>query len=451
MMQATSLYESAPRIQARSVWGRFARLRVLAMCALLGIYYLVPWIQVGGEPLVLFNLQERRFHLFTLTFVPQDLLYMTWLLVLMALTLFLFTTLAGRLFCGYACPQTVWTEAFLWMERLIEGDHRARQKLDRMPWSRPQKLLRRGARHLAWVVFALFTGLTFVSYFLPAHTLFPAAFAADLAGWPLFWTLFYAVATWGNAGFMREQVCKYMCPYARFQSAMFDRDTLIISYDGARGEPRKALARQQGVPAGDCISCSICVQVCPAGIDIRDGLQYECIACAACIDACSDVMHAVGKAPDLIHYSTRNQDEGMPARVLRPRLVGYLAVWALLGLGFLAALAMRPAFTLDVIRDRTHLYRDVGLGRVENNYLVKVTNKQDHGQTLQLTVSGNNGLYEVSPAQFAVAGGETAAVTVTVTGEKSGVALSKIQFVLQSKAGEAYARRKATFITGSRL
>ena len=274
-----SFYQSADKIYARGVRGRYARLRVLAVLALLGLFYLLPWLSWQGQPLVLFDLPARRFHVFGLTLVPQDLFLLTALLLIAALTLFLFTTLAGRLWCGYACPQTVWTEAFMWMERWVEGDRLQRQKLDRMPWN-ATKLRKKLAKHALWLVFAAWTGITFVGFFVPIQTLFTDLVAFELGGWALFWSVFYAVATWGNAGFLREQVCRYMCPYARFQSVMFDKDTLIIAYDETRGEPRKSAAKDQ--PAGDCIDCTMCVQVCPTGIDIRNGIQYECIACAAC-------------------------------------------------------------------------------------------------------------------------------------------------------------------------
>jgi cytochrome c oxidase accessory protein FixG len=295
------------------------------------------------------------------------------MLLLAALTLFLFTSLAGRLWCGYACPQTVWTESFLWIEHFCEGDRYDRIKLDRAPWNR-NKIVRKGGKHLLWALFALFTGLSFVSYFMPARELFPLALHFQLGGWALFWSLFYGIATWGNAGFMREQVCKYMCPYARFQSAMFDRDTLIIAYDAKRGEPRKSEARKLGEPAGDCVDCSLCVQVCPMGIDIRKGLQYECIACAACIDVCNGVMDSVHKPHGLVRYTSSNREIGKPMRLLRPRTFGYAAVWLAVcsGIGYL--LLTHALVRFDVLRDRHTLYRELASGAIENMYTLKVTN-----------------------------------------------------------------------------
>ena len=413
------LYESSAKIQSRRAQGRYARLRVLAMLLLLGFYYIAPWIQIGDTPLVWLDLPHRRFHVFTLTLAPQDLIFLTWLLLIAALTLFFFTTLGGRLWCGYACPQTVWTEAFIWMEHLAEGDRYARIKLDRAPWG-PEKILRRGAKHLLWAGFALFTGLSFVAYFVPARELFPEFFALQLAGWPLFWTLFYGFATWGNAGVMREQVCKYMCPYARFQSAMFDKDTLIISYDQKRGEPRKSVAKLSGVPAGDCIDCSLCVQVCPTGIDIRKGLQYECIACAACVDACNSVMDSVHKPRGLIRYTSAHEEKGQKFRLLRPRVIGYGLIWVALCVGFVVAILLRTPVQFDVIRDRHSLYRELDDGAIENLYTLKVSNETSAAHRFKLSVSAEDGRrFLAVPDSLLVGRGEAQALTVSVRSQVS--------------------------------
>jgi cytochrome c oxidase accessory protein FixG len=451
-----SLYASAAHLQPRRARGRYARLRVLAMLLLLGLYYAAPWIEIAGTPLVLFDLPHRRFHVFGLTLVPQDLYLLTWLLLIAALTLFFFTSLAGRLWCGYACPQTVWTEAFLWIEHFCEGDRHRRLKLDQAPWG-PEKILRRGGRHLLWVLLALWTGFTFVAYFVPARELFPQALSLQLAGWPLFWSLFYGFATWGNAGFMREQVCKYMCPYARFQSAMFDRDTLIISYDAARGEPRKGevrkLAQLGPAPAaGDCIDCSLCVQVCPTGIDIRDGLQYECIACAACVDACNGVMDSVDKPRGLIRYTSARQEAGGGFRLLRPRTLGYGAIWLALCAGFVAAVALRNPLELDVIRYRTSLYRELPSGAIENLYTVKVANKDDAPHAFALSVTLDDGqVLHPDPRQLQLAAGEARAFTVGVRtdGGPRPAPVSSARFVLRAEDGSGLQiSRKASFLAG---
>ena len=456
-----SLYEGAARIQPRRADGRYARLRVLAMLLLLGFYYAAPWIQVGGHPLLLFDLPQRRFHVFGLSLLPQDLYLLTWLLLIAALTLFFFTSLAGRLWCGYACPQTVWTEAFLWVEHFVEGDRHARQKLDTAPWH-TRKILRRGGKHLLWLLLGLYTGLTFVAYFVPARELFPAALSLELAGWPLFWSLFYGFATWGNAGFMREQVCKYMCPYARFQSAMFDRDTLIIGYDAERGEPRKGAVKKLAAlaphsAAGDCIDCSICVQVCPTGIDIRDGLQYECIACAACVDACNGVMDSVGKPRGLIRYTSAHQEAGGTTHWLRPRTLGYGAVWLALCAGFIAAVLLRNPLEFDVIRDRHALFRQLRGGAVENLYIIKVANKDSRAHEFELDVVLADGReLEAEPDEFELAAGEARAITVAVRTDDDDddqrlAPVTVVRFALKSEDdAHLYITRTASFLTGER-
>ena len=300
-----ALYERRQKIYPRQVHGLFARLRLSGVVALMGIYYFTPWLMWDERQAILFDLPGRKFYIFGLIFWPQDLIYLSALLILAALSLFFFTALAGRLWCGYACPQTVWTEVFLWIERKIEGDRMRQIKLDKAPWN-GSKLAIKGAKHGAWIALSLWTGYTFVGYFTPIRDLGVSLLTLGLGPWETFWVLFYGFATYGNAGWLREQVCIYMCPYARFQSAMFDKDTLIISYDTARGEPRGSRKRsvdprQAGL--GDCIDCTMCVQVCPTGIDIRNGLQYQCIGCAACVDACDDVMGRLGYEPGLVRYT----------------------------------------------------------------------------------------------------------------------------------------------------
>ena len=383
------LYQARQKIYPREISGRFQRLRTIAAWVLLGIYYVLPWIRWEGRQAVLFDLPARKFYVFGLTLWPQDFFFLTWLLVIAALSLFFFTALAGRVFCGYACPQTVWTEAFLGLERMVEGSRSQQIKLSKAPWS-TQKLLRKGTKQLLWISFALWTGFTFVGYFTPITELAAKIVNFSTGPWETFWVLFYSGATYVNAGFMREQVCKYMCPYARFQSAMFDRDSLIITYDENRGEPRGARKKGSDYKAkglGDCVSCTMCVQVCPTGIDIRDGLQYECIACAACVDACDEVMDKVGYPRGLVRYDTQNGLEGKPKRVLRPRTAVYATLLLLLTAGFVVSLSSRNLVSVDVIRDRNALYRERADGRVENVYNVKIINKDD--QAHEFNISGD--------------------------------------------------------------
>lgn len=389
----TALYEKSEKIYPREASGLFQFFRTASMYSLLGLYYLLPWLKLQERQAVLFDLPARKFHIFSLTFWPQDFFFLTLLLIIAGLSLFFFTAIAGRVWCGFACPQTVWTEAFVRMERWVEGSRAQQLKLTKAPWSFT-KLRKRVSKQTLWISFALFTGLTFVGYFQPVRELFAAFFTLSLSGWALFWVLFYGFATYGNAGFMREQVCKYMCPYARFQSSMFDKDTLIVAYDEKRGEPRSRGKKrsEENKQKGDCIDCGICVQVCPTGIDIREGLQYECIACAACIDGCDEVMEKIGLSPGLIKYSTQAQDQGadktLKQTLLRPRVIIYATLLALVFVSFVASLIMRSSFQVDILRDRNALYRWSESNDIENSFQARVMNKSQLDQRYTVDILG---------------------------------------------------------------
>jgi cytochrome c oxidase accessory protein FixG len=387
-----SLYRKEPKVYPRDVKGKFDRLRKLAVFALLGLYYFVPWINWSGHQAVLFDLPARKFYIFGLTFWPQDFIFLTLMLIIAGLSLFFVTAVAGRLWCGYACPQTVWTEAFLWMERLVEGDRGKRIKLDASPWN-SNKFLRKTAKQFLWITFALWTGFTFVGFFTPIRELGFSVINFQLGGWETFWMLFYSFATYGNAGILREQVCKYMCPYARFQSAMFDRDTLVIAYDEKRGEPRGG-RRKSDDPAetglGDCIGCTLCVQVCPTGIDIREGLQIECIACAACIDMCDQVMEKMDYKKGLISYTTEHQLQNKETRVLRPRIFVYGFLLLALIVGVLLSVNNRVLLRADLLRDRNALYRELPGEVIENVYTLKLINMDLKSHQYKIEVVGND-------------------------------------------------------------
>jgi cytochrome c oxidase accessory protein FixG len=389
-----SLYAKQAKIYPRQVHGLFARLRVLGVLSLLGVYYITPWLRWDGHQALLLDLPARKFYIFSITLWPQDFIYLAALLIIAGLSLFFVTAIAGRVWCGYACPQTVWTEAFLWIERKVEGDRARQQKLDAQPMT-ARKFRIKATKQVLWIVFSAWTGFTFVGYFTPIIELGQRLVTFNLGPWETFWVIFYSFATYGNAGFMREQVCKYMCPYARFQSAMFDRDTLIVSYIPERGEPRgsrKRSADPKALGLGDCIDCTMCVQVCPTGIDIRNGLQYECIACSACIDACDDVMEKMGYPKGLIRYTTENAMHGKASHIIRPRVV----IYALILLGIMAlfvwSFSQRVSLGLDVIRDRNQLYRETSTGLIENVYTLKVLNMDDAAHRYVLSVSGVPGL-----------------------------------------------------------
>jgi cytochrome c oxidase accessory protein FixG len=448
-----SLYTKRATIHAREVAGFFSRLRRVAVVVLLGLYYIGPWLRWDGRQAVLFDLPERRFYIFALTLWPHDFIYLAWLLVMAALLLFFATAIAGRVWCGYACPQTVWTEAFVWMERLAEGNFTQRRKLDKAPWSR-NKFLRRAAKQIMWITFATWTGFTFVGYFTPITDLGARLVGFDLGSWETFWVAFYSLATYGNAGRLREQVCLYMCPYARFQSAMFDKDTLIVSYDPGRGEPRGS--RQRGVASasaglGDCVDCDMCVQACPTGIDIRKGLQYECITCASCIDACEPVMARMGYPSGLIRYTTQNALEGKPSHINRPRTRIYGLLLAALFGGFVYSLANRAPLQLDVIRDRNQLFRETAAGAIENVYTLKLLNKSDRTRRLIVRADGLPGIeVTTTPPVAELRPGEQLSVitSVSVSADATTAGGHDIVFSIVGTDDATFrAERKARFIT----
>jgi polyferredoxin len=497
-----SYYVSERKVYPRDVSGRFNRLRVAAVIWLLGMFYLFPWLTWQGRQAVLLDLPARKFHVFGWLFLPQDFLFLAVLLIIAALALFFFTALAGRLFCGYACPQTVWTEVSLWIERWFEGDRNKRMKLDAGPWTR-EKILRKGGRHAAWAVFSLWTGFTFVGYFSPIGDL-ARRMPFGWGGWEAFWVLFYAFATWGNAGFLRQQVCKYMCPYARFQSAMFDRNTLIIAYDPMRGEPRgprkrglqSVLERARGLldkitaydyvfrasrhpsaadhraqaggtialagagdtaeplpkftleELGDCVDCTICVQVCPTGIDIRNGLQYECIACGACIDACDEVMGKVGYPRGLIRYSTQNQIDGKPANVMRPRVLVYAALLLALMGGWVYGVTHRSPLMAEVLRDRNAMYSEAANGDIQNAYTLKLVNKaqQVHRFQIDVTSTDLNGVRLSGGAKTVRAeSGEVLSVPLTVVSASDVTGRHDVTFQVRDLDDDASVVVKSSF------
>lgn len=454
--ELTSLYEAHKKIYPRSVSGLFSRWRwgLVALTQL--VFYGLPWLHWGQRQAVLFDLGERRFYIFNLVLYPQDFIYLTGLLVLSALSLFLFTAVAGRLWCGYACPQTVYTEIFLWLEKKTEGDRSARMRLDAAPWS-ANKVLRKGAKQLLWISLSLWTGFTFVGYFTPVQQLAHEVLVLNVGSWEVFWCIFYGFATYGNAGYMREQVCKHMCPYARFQSAMFDADTLIVSYDEARGEPRGARSRHTDLAQaglGSCVDCSLCVQVCPTGIDIRNGLQYECIGCGACADVCDSVMDKVGYARGLVKYSTQNGVQQNWSRaqvlrhVLRPRVLVYAAILGSVALAMAISLAMRSPFKVDVVRDRGALARIAPGGKLENVYRLQIMNATEVSQDLRITVEGLPGLEVASEPVVTVDATQArwVAVRVQLPYDAATPGSHPIAFDVASLESAAHVAEKSVFI-----
>ncbi|SEI78876.1 cytochrome c oxidase accessory protein FixG [Allopseudospirillum japonicum] len=403
-----SLYAKRKHIYVRLVKGVFQKLRTRSNWLLLLGYFFAAWIQWDGRQAILFDLPNRQFHIFGITFFPHDFMLLAWLLIISAFALFFITNFAGRVWCGYACPQSVWTWLFIWIEDKTEGSRNQRIKLDQQPMDKT-KLKRKASKHALWLLAALLTAIAFVGYFSPIRELLPRILSFDLGPWEAWWLGFFTLFTYLNAGWLREQVCIYMCPYARFQSVMFDQDTLIVSYDPRRGEPRGARKKSidpKTAGLGDCIDCNLCVHVCPVGIDIRDGLQYECITCAACIDACDTVMEQMGYQKGLISYTTEQELEGNTTKLLRPRLIGYFAVLMGMIIAFMIALGGRVPMEVEVLRDRNQLFRETAEGFIENNYTIKIANMDQKPHTYALSVSGVEGLRIQGKHQVTLEAGE---------------------------------------------
>ena len=454
--KTVSLYEAHQKIYPRSVSGFFTRWRWALVFLTQLLFYGLPWLEWGQRQMVLFDLGARRFYIFNLVLYPQDFIYLTGILVVSALSLFLFTAVAGRLWCGYACPQTVYTEIFMWLEKRIEGERSARIRRDAAPWSF-DTLWRKVTKNLLWLAVALWTGFTFVGYFTPIRSLGGDLVAGNASSWQSFWVFFYALATFGAAGYMRELVCKHMCPYARFQSAMFDKDTLIVTYDAERGEPRGARSKKADLSTlnlGACIGCNLCVQVCPTGIDIRDGLQYECIGCGACADACDAVMDKVGYARGLVKYSTENALKNHWSRaqtlrhVLRPRVLGYSAVLLAIVTAMAVSLAMRTPFKVDVVRDRGALARIVQGGQIENVYRLQIMNATEAGQRFRISADGLPGLAVASDSEVYVDATQSRWVAVRVQApyEAAAPGSHAIQFHIKDQDSAASVAEKSVFL-----
>jgi cytochrome c oxidase accessory protein FixG len=463
VVAVVSLYQKAQKIYPRAVSGWFMRWRWALVFLTQLVFYGLPWLQWNDRQAILFDLAARRFYIFGMVLYPQDFIYLTGILVISAYALFLFTAVAGRLWCGYACPQTVYTEIFMWVERKFEGDRNARMKLDAASWS-VNKLWRKVGKQVVWITIGLWTGFTLVGYFTPIKSLWAEAFTLGFGPWEWFWVLFYGFATYGNAGWMREQVCKYMCPYARFQSAMFDKDTLIISYDQERGDPRGTRGRKADKKAlglGDCIDCDLCVQVCPTGIDIRNGLQYECIGCAACIDVCNGVMDKMQYPRGLIRYATQNSmaNHWSPAqmwkRVFRPRVLVYSSILGLIVVALFASIALRSPFRVDVVRDRGALARLVEDGRIENGYRLQVMNSDESAQRYKVSVTGIDGASVVGRADVELGPAEARWLPLAVqippeAAQGKGAGAHTITFSIERQAsGDTAAKtvdEKSTFV-----
>lgn len=432
---SADLYAAREKIYTRAFSGLFRNLRRVGGAVLFVLFFGTVWLNWNGRQAVWWDLPERKFHIFGATFWPQDFMLLSWLLIICAFGLFFITVFAGRVWCGYTCPQSVFTWVFMWAEKITEGDRNQRMKLDKAPMS-ANKFIRKLAKHAIWLAVGILVAITFVGYFTPIRDLVPDLLTLNVNGWAAFWIGFFTLATYGSAGFLREQVCIYMCPYARFQSVMFDKDTLIVSYDPRRGEkrgPRKKDADYKAMGLGDCIDCTMCVQVCPTGIDIRDGLQIECIGCAACIDACDAIMDKMNYPRGLISYTTEHNLSGQKTHLLRPRLIGYaVALLAMMGL-FSYAVYDRPLVKLDVLKDRV-LYGENEQGNIENVYTLKVMNKAQRDQSFVIEATGLDGLVYEGRSEIRAEAGElvTIPVELSIAAEKLPSSANEIVFHIRS-------------------
>ncbi|WP_188687663.1 cytochrome c oxidase accessory protein CcoG [Silvimonas amylolytica] len=454
-----SLYAKHKKIYPRWVNGLYNKWRIFFVFATQLFFYGMPWLNLNDRQALLFDLANRKFFIFNLVFLPQDFIYLTALLVLCAFGLFAWTTIGGRLWCGYSCPQTVYTEIFLWIEKWVEGDRMARIKLDSGPVT-ARKFRLKATKHALWIGFALWTGFTFVGYFSPIRDLWHETITWTLGPLEAFWVLFYGFATYGNAGWLREQVCKYMCPYARFQSAMFDADTLVVSYDPERGEPRGSRKKGADYKAdglGDCIDCKMCVQVCPVGIDIRDGLQYECIGCAACIDACDEVMDKMSYPRGLIRYTTENAlnhvypESRFLSRLKRPRVLMYGVILLVVLVITLISLARHQPVKVNIARDRVALVREAEDGMLENSYRLQIENADEKNHVYTIRAEGLDGIKVLVDGGNAVSvsatGQEDVGVRLHVDAHNASAGSHLVYFIVTAKDDpKIETREKASFI-----
>jgi cytochrome c oxidase accessory protein FixG len=449
-----SLYAPQEKIQVREIHGLFQKIRSYSLWGLMAMFFATSWIHWGDRQAILFDLPARQFHFFGITFWPQDFFLLAVLLIIAAYGLFTITNFAGRVWCGYTCPQSSWSFVFMWIEERTEGTRNQRIKMDKAPMSL-EKFLRRGTKHVLWLLLALATGLTFIGYFSPIRELLPNLLSFNLGGWETFWIGFFGLATYLNAGWLREQVCIHMCPYARFQSVMFDEDTLIVSYDEKRGEGEKGRgSRKKGIDPqaeglGDCIDCSLCVQVCPTGIDIRDGLQYQCIGCALCIDACDSIMDQMGYEPGLVGYTTENKLKGGTTNFMRPRLISYaLSLLVMIG-GLAYVIASRTAFELDITRDRGALYQVTPNDTIQNSYTLEVMNMSQKELEYRIKVEGLRDFITDIPETIILHGNELRAYPISIEVDPADLNVSRTDFeiiIYNEATQDEVAREESRFI-----
>lgn len=406
--ESADRFNPSNRIYVRAAYGLFQKIRKFTGWGLILLFLTIPMIRWDEHQAVLFDVDKQQLHLFDMLLFPQDLTLLAWVFIIAAFALFFFTTYLGRVWCGYTCPQTVWTFIFIWFEERFEGTANKRKRLDQMPWSF-NKIWRKTAKHTGWLVVSLLTALAFCSYFVPVETLYSDFFSGKSSMLVLIMVFIFTFSTYANAGWMRSIFCIHMCPYSRFQSAMFDKNTYSVGYDATRGEsrgPRSRKLDRAETGLGDCIDCDLCVQVCPSGIDIRDGLQYECINCGACVDACDETMDKMGYPRGLISYTSEQMLEGKKTKLMRPKIIGYgLMLIVMLGL-FIINVATLTKVEMEILRDRSALYRENVDGLIENTYTLKVLNKTIEDQTYNISFTGLKDATLIGPNQITIHSGE---------------------------------------------
>ena len=446
-------YNPSKRIYVRAIYGLYQTLRRYTGWGLILSFITLPMIQWNGHQAVLFDIADQQYHIFNMTLFPQDLTLLAWMFIIAAFALFFITIYLGRVWCGYTCPQTVWTFIFIWFEEHLEGTANKRKRLDQLPWS-VNKVWRKTAKHAGWITVSLLTGLAFSSYFVPVSELYIDFFTLNAGFATTVSVLFFAAATYINAGWMRSIVCVHMCPYARFQSAMFDKDTFIVGYDKKRGEargPRRRKDSPKELGLGDCIDCDLCVQVCPTGIDIRDGLQYECINCGACVDACDQTMDKMGYPRGLISYTTEQKLEGKKTKVLRPKIIAYGALLLIMVAMFIVNIVNLSSAEMEILRDRNALYRQNSQGLIENTYTLKILNKTINTQTYDLSFSGLESGQLIGPAQIIIKSGEVLTQPISIAVDPYGFKEKRVNLTitLTSASGEVETiEQETTFFLG---
>lgn len=448
-MAEQPLFQDRIEIFPRSVKGRYRTLKTSILVLAYSVYFLLPWLRwardVGPDQAVLFDIVGRRFYLFDLVVYAQDIFWLAGLLLIAAFLLFFVTGIAGRVFCGYFCFQTLWTDVFIFVERLVQGERNARIKLSKAPWTN-NKILKIGLTHILWIIVSLMTGLAFTLYWGDAPQLLIQMLSGKAPFAAYGTTLFLTLTTYVMAGLAREQVCTYMCPYARFQAVMFDTDTLIIAYDEKRGErekgrqkPAKGLmssAERDNANVGDCIDCGYCVQVCPTGIDIRNGMQYQCTSCALCIDACNTIMSSINFPQGLIRYSSQNALEGRKTNLFKLKNIGYAFVLFVTLAALVWSIATRSDIEMLVQQIRQPLSVTLSDGRIQNRYIVKINNKTEKAVKYKISIEGLNGA-ELDVGNFSLvrlAGQESVKLNakVRVSAKKLTHERNKFNFVITS-------------------